>query len=206
MRVGPAADGDGDVLDRIHRLAGWTGADHHDIEFSLHVVRSIVCGCPVRPSGGRVSIGVARSRKGFSAGRESSAAFGASERPSLWTAITAIPSVPFGLDRFHGSFEFGAVLVGLIGHMINAMMLGALGVALLAIVLGRRPSIAKAVALGMMFGLLLEVVVVNLIVNRIQAVDTLYTSTPQWSWWVAHAMYGAALGLVAARLLRRRDA
>lgn len=125
---------------------------------------------------------------------------------SFWTAITAIPSVPFGLDWFHGSFELGAVVVGLMGHMINSMMLGVLGVALSAMVLASRPSIAKAIAFGMMFGLLLEVVVVNLIVNQIQAVDTLYTSTPQWSWWVAHAMYGAALGLVAASLLRRRDA
>jgi hypothetical protein len=55
----------------------------------------------------------------------------------------------------------------------------------------------------MMFGLLVEVVVVNLIVNQIQAVDTLYTSTPEWSWWVAHAMFGAVVGVVASTLLRR---
>ncbi len=125
---------------------------------------------------------------------------------SFWTAITAIPSVPFGLDWFHGSFELGAVAVGLMGHMMNSMMLGAVGVGLLAMVLGSRPSIAKAIAFGMMFGLLLEVVVVNLIVNQIQTVDTLYTSTPEWSWWAAHAMFGAVLGLVAASLLRRGDA
>lgn len=125
---------------------------------------------------------------------------------SFWTAITAIPSVPFGMDWFHGGFELGAVAVGLMGHMMNSMMLGAVGVGLLAMVLGSRPGIAKAIALGMMFGLLLEVVVVNLIVNRIQAVDTLYTATPQWSWWVAHAMFGAVVGLVAASLLRRGDA
>jgi len=85
-------------------------------------------------------------------------------------------------------------------------MLGAVGVGLLAMVLGSRPSIAKAIAFGMTFGLLLEVVVVNLIVNQIQTVDTLYTSTSEWSWWVAHAMFGAVLGLVAASLLRRRSA
>lgn len=58
----------------------------------------------------------------------------------------------------------------------------------------------------MMFGLLLEVVVVNLIVNQIQTVDTLYTSTPEWSWFVAHAMFGATVGLVGATLPRRRRA
>lgn len=125
---------------------------------------------------------------------------------SFWTAVTAIPSVPFGLDWFHGSFEFGAVFVGLMGHMMNSIVLGAAGVSLAVALLGNRPSIAKAMAFGMMFGLLLEVVVVNLIVNQIQTVDTLYTSTPEWSWWVAHAMFGATAGLVAATLLRRRNA
>ena len=47
-------------------------------------------------------------------------------------------------------------------------------------------------AFGMAYGLVLEVVVVNLIVNQIQDLNTLYTSTPEWSWWVAHAMFGAA--------------
>jgi hypothetical protein len=122
---------------------------------------------------------------------------------SFWTAVTSIPSVLFGLDWFHGSFELGAVFVGLMGHMMNSMMLGALGVGLATLLLGARPSVAKAVTFGMMFGLLVEVVVVNLIVNQIQAVDTLYTSTPEWSWWVAHAMFGAVVGVVASTLLRR---
>ncbi len=125
---------------------------------------------------------------------------------SFWTAVTAIPSVPFGLDWFHASFDAGAVFVGLMGHMMNSIVLGAAGVGLAVALLGNRPSIAKAMAFGMMFGLLLEVVVVNLIVNQIQTVDTLYTSTPEWSWWVAHAMFGATVGLVAATLLRRRNA
>ncbi len=55
----------------------------------------------------------------------------------------------------------------------------------------------------MMFGLVLELVIVNLIVNGFQSVETLYSSTPEWSWWVAHAMFGAIVGLVGASLLRR---
>lgn len=54
-----------------------------------------------------------------------------------------------------------------------------------------------------MFGLLLEVVIVHLIVNPIQDVNTLYTSTPEWSWWVSHAILGMTLGLLASLLLRR---
>jgi len=125
---------------------------------------------------------------------------------SFWTAVTSIPSVIFGQSWFHGSFDFGAVFVGLMGHMMNSMVLGAVGIGLATTLLGNRPSIAKAMAFGMMFGLVLEVVVVNLIVNQVQAVNTLYTSTPEWSWFVAHAMFGATVGLVGATLLRRRGA
>jgi hypothetical protein len=125
---------------------------------------------------------------------------------SFWTAVTSIPSVIFGQSWFHGSFEFWAVFLGLMGHMMNSMVLGTIGVGLATTLLGKRPNIAAAMAFGMMFGLVLEVVVVNLVVNRIQDVNTLYTSTPEWSWWVAHAMFGATVGLVGATLLRRRRA
>ena len=123
---------------------------------------------------------------------------------SFWTAVTSIPSVIFGQSWFHGSFDFGAVFLGLMGHMMNSMVLGVVGVGLATVLLSNRPSVAKAMAFGMMFGLLLEVVVVNLVVNPIQDVNTLYTSTPEWSWFVAHAMFGATVGLVGATLLRRR--
>jgi hypothetical protein len=122
---------------------------------------------------------------------------------SFWTAVTSITSVIFGLDAFHGSFHFWSVAGGLMGHMMNSMMIGVVGVGLLTAVQGRRPHPIAAIMQGMMLGLVLEVVIVNLIVNRIQDVNTLYTSTPEWSWWVAHGIYGMTLGLVGALLLRR---
>lgn len=126
---------------------------------------------------------------------------------SFWTAVTSIPSVVFGQNWFHGSFEFGAVFLGLMGHMMNSMMLGVVGVGLATTLLGKRPSVLSAMAFGMMFGLVLEVVIVNGLVNGVlQSTQTLYSSTPEWSWWVAHAMFGATVGLVGATLLRRRNA
>ncbi len=122
---------------------------------------------------------------------------------SFWTAVTSITSVIFGLDAFHGSFEFWPVVGGIAGHMFNAMMLGVVGVALLVAVWGARPNPIAAIMQGVMFGLVLEVVILNLIVNQIQDVNTVYTSTPEWSWWVSHAVFGMTLGLVAALLLRR---
>jgi len=126
---------------------------------------------------------------------------------SFWTAVTSIPSVVFGQSWFHGSFEFWAVFLGLMGHMMNSMMLGVIGVGLATTLLGKRPSIVKAMAFGTMFGLVLEVAIVNGLVNGVlQSVHTLYTSTPEWSWWVAHGLFGATVGMVAATLLRRRNA
>jgi hypothetical protein len=72
--------------------------------------------------------------------------------------------------------------------------------------LSRRPNAIAAIAFGIAFGLVLEVVIVNLVVNQIQDVNTLYTSTPEWSWWVAHGLFGATLGLVGSKLLRREPA
>jgi hypothetical protein len=123
---------------------------------------------------------------------------------SFWTAVTSIPSVIFGEQWFHGSFDFWAVFLGLIGHMMNSMILGIVGITLATTLLGKRLTIPAAMVFGMMFGLVLEVLIVNLIVNQIQDVNTLYTSTPEWSWWAAHALFGGTLGLVGATLLRRQ--
>lgn len=125
---------------------------------------------------------------------------------SFWTAITAIPSVPFGEQWFHGSFEFWAVAFGLLGHMMNSMALGAIGALLIVAVLGRRLGIATAMMAGVLYGLALKVLIVNLIVNQVQTVDTLYTATPEWSWWVAHGIFGATLGMLTSVFVKRREA
>ncbi len=123
---------------------------------------------------------------------------------SFWTPMTAIPSVLFGLDWFHEDFEFWPVVLGIAGHMMNAMVLGVIGVAIIVGVAGRRPRPGAALAAGLAYGLVLEVVMVNLIVNSIQEPNALYTSTPRWSWWAAHAIFGVVLALVAVPLLERR--
>ena len=125
---------------------------------------------------------------------------------SFWTTVTSIPSVLFGMQWFHGSFEFWAVFLGLIGHLLNSAILGVVGITLAMSLLSRRPNAIAAIAFGIAFGLVLEVVIVNLVVNQIQDVNTLYTSTPEWSWWVAHVLFGATLGLVGWKLARRLPA
>lgn len=122
---------------------------------------------------------------------------------SFWTAVTSITSFFFGLDTFHESFEAGPVLFGIGAHMVNAMMLGVVGVALIAALLGPRPNPFAAVMQATALGLVVQVVLLNVIVNQIQDVNSVYTSTPEWSWWVSHVIYGMTLGAVGALLLRR---
>ena len=86
----------------------------------------------------------------------------------------------------------------------GAKIVGMLGVGLLTAILGRRPNPAAAVVLGAAYGIAVEAILINGIVNT-QKIQTLYSSTPHWSWWVGHAIFGMTLGLLASVLLSRND-
>lgn len=122
---------------------------------------------------------------------------------STWTPLTAITSFLFGPDAFTGSFQVLPLGFGAAWHMVNAVVAGVVGSALLIWLLGPRPHPVAAAALGLLYGLTLEIVVLNLVVNGIQDVLTVYEALPQWGWWVAHAAFGSTLGLALAR--RQRD-
>lgn len=121
---------------------------------------------------------------------------------STWTPLTAITSFLFGPDAFAGSFQVLPVTFGAAWHLLNSVMAGVAGVALLIWLLGPRPHPVAAAVLGFLYGLTLEVVVLNLLVNGIQDLLTVYEALPQWGWWVGHAAFGSTLGLVLA--LRQR--
>src|SRR3954465_4984476 len=122
---------------------------------------------------------------------------------TLWTPPEAIWSVVFGVHHFHGSFHLIPVLGGILGHMGNSLILGIVGVALLTAILGRRPNPVGAVVLGASYGIAVEAILINGIVNT-QKVQTLYSSTPHWSWWVGHGIFGATLGLLSSVLLNKQ--
>src|SRR5919112_547152 len=124
---------------------------------------------------------------------------------TLWTPPEAIWSVVFGVHHFHGSFHFIPVFGGIVAHMGNSLILGIVGVALLIAILGRQPNPAAAVVLGAAYGIAVDAIVVNGIVNT-QKIQTLDSATPHWSWWVAHGIFGITLGLLSSVLLRRNNA
>jgi hypothetical protein len=122
---------------------------------------------------------------------------------TFWTPVEGIWSVFFGVRHFHGDFHTVPVLGGIAGHMMNSMILGIAGIALIALILGRRPNIVAAVMLAVAYGIAIEAILVNGIINNAQKIETLYYSTPTWSWWVAHAIFGMTLGILGALVLRR---
>jgi hypothetical protein len=124
---------------------------------------------------------------------------------TLWTPPQGIWSVVFGVHHFHGSFHLIPVLGGIVAHMGNSLILGIVGVALLVAILGRRPNVAAAVVLGAVYGIAVDAIVINGIVNT-QKIQTLYSATPHWSWWIAHGIFGITLGLLSSVLLRRTNA
>ena len=125
---------------------------------------------------------------------------------STWTAITSVASLVLGADAMHGWFSLGPVLLGLILWMAYAVALGVLGIALLVYVQGYHPGPAAAAVQGVAYALVAQVLVINLTVNAMQAVNTVYESTAPWSWFAAHAVYGTALGFAGAGLLSTRAA
>src|SRR3954471_22329600 len=124
---------------------------------------------------------------------------------TLWTPPEGIWSVVFGVHHFHGSFRLIPVAGGIVAHLGNSLIVGILGVGLLTVILGRRPNPAAAVLLGAAYGIAIEAILVNGIVNA-QKIQTLYSSTPHWSWWVGHGIFGMTLGLLGSVLLRRNHA
>jgi len=124
---------------------------------------------------------------------------------TLWTPPQAIWSVVFGVHHFHGSFHLIPAFGGIVAHLANSLILGILGVALLIAILGRRPNPAAAILLGAAYGIAIDAILIDGIVNTLK-VQTLYSAAPHWSWWVAHGIFGITLGLLSSVLLRRNNA
>lgn len=117
---------------------------------------------------------------------------------STWTPLTAITSFLFGSDAFAGSFQVLPIAFGALWHAVNAALAGVVGGALIIWLLGPRPHPVTAMSVGLLYGLVLEILVLNLVVNGIQDVLTVYEALPPWGWWVGHAAFGSTLGLALA--------
>jgi len=128
---------------------------------------------------------------------------------TLWDAPMAIWAFVGGSDQFGApSDHVAAIVLGMGGHLANSMMLGVAFAVLTAVVV-RKPGVMTAVALGTMFGLAVWVVMRYVVLPLNTGTSDLFTDgsvSPQWIWYLAHAVFGMTLGLVFVRLRAARDA
>jgi hypothetical protein len=130
----------------------------------------------------------------------------ASSAHSAWDAPMGIWSYIGGLNHFgRPANHIGPIVLGIGGHMLNAIVVAIAFVALLRIL--RNPP--GAPILGAAFGAALWAVqrYVFLPINTPE--DKLFTTgliNPQWVWWISHLALGTTIGVVYLLLDRRRPA
>jgi hypothetical protein len=116
---------------------------------------------------------------------------------SLWDAPMAIWAYVGGLDHFgQPANHIGSIVLGIGGHMMNAIFVAIVFVALMRTL--KEPPGAVALVLGIAYGLGLWALqrYVTLPLNKPE--DTLFTTgtvSPQWVWWFAHLALGTGIGL-----------
>jgi hypothetical protein len=128
----------------------------------------------------------------------------ASSAHTAWDAPMGIWAFIGGLNHFGPpANHIWPILLGIGGHMMNAIFIGIVFVALMRIL--RNPP--GALLLGTAFGVGLWALqrYVFLPINTPES--RLYTTSavsPQWVWWLAHIALGTTLGLVYVLLGRRQ--
>ncbi|RDI74002.1 hypothetical protein Gocc_2099 [Gaiella occulta] len=120
-----------------------------------------------------------------------------SDAHTFWDAPMAIWAWVGGIEHFGSpGNHVGPIVLGLGGHMVNSMMIG-VGFAVLMAVLRPRGDIAPIMA-GVVYGLGVWVVMRYVILPLNSGEDDLFTTSlvsPQWVWWLGHAVLGMAAGV-----------
>ena len=95
------------------------------------------------------------------------------------------------------NFQLVPFVVGLIGHMMNSIVLGAIFIAIARAVRLQGPV---AVVGGMIYGVIVYVAMYWVLLRGVLSSTSasFLSANPEWSWVVAHMMFGVALGAIAA--------
>jgi uncharacterized membrane protein YagU involved in acid resistance len=130
----------------------------------------------------------------------------ASSAHTAWDAPMGIWAYIGGLNHFGRPVDhIGPIVLGIGGHMLNAILVGIVFVALLRVLRNPRGVLILGAAYGA--GLWALQRYVFLPINTPD--DKLFTTSlinPQWVWWISHLTLGTTIGLVYVLLERRRPA
>jgi hypothetical protein len=133
----------------------------------------------------------------------------ASPAHTFWDPLMAIWAWVGGRNHFGTpSNHVGPIILGLGGHMMNAMMFGIMFSAVaagMATFLRRRGASSGSIdMMGLMFGVAWGLVawvvmrygILPLRASREADLFTKAVVSPQWTWWLAHAALGMTAGMV----------
>lgn len=125
---------------------------------------------------------------------------------TLWDAPMAIWAWVAGLNHFgQPANHVGPIILGLGGHMMNSMIAGVMFLALVSAL--RLRNVLAAIMLGIGYGLVLWVIMRYGILPLRTSTKTLFTTStvsPQWVWWLAHALLGMTAGMFYVAVSRAR--
>jgi hypothetical protein len=129
----------------------------------------------------------------------------ASNAHTFWDAPMAIWAWVAGLDWFGAPADhIGSIILGLGGHMTNSMIAGVMFAALAT--LPRLRGLETLVMAGVAYGLGLWAIMRYGIRPLRDPESTLFTTdlvSPQWVWWLAHAILGMTAGVFFYVVSRR---
>lgn len=130
-----------------------------------------------------------------------------SDAHGFWDAPMAIWAWVAGIDNFGDpSDHVDSIVLGIIGHMMMSAMVGVVFAALMIYVIRAR-DVVTPVVVGIGYGLLVWVVMRYVVLPLNEGEDELFTTdlvSPQWVWWLAHAVLGMTAGVYHDIVVRKR--
>ena len=115
---------------------------------------------------------------------------------TLWAPPQGIAQ-SIGIGTAGHNFQLVPLLVGLMGHMMNSIVLGVIFIAIARAI--RLRGIAAVVG-GMAYGVIVYVAMYWVLLRGVltSTSGSFLSANPEWSWIAAHLMFGVLLGALAA--------
>lgn len=115
---------------------------------------------------------------------------------TLWAPPQGIAQ-SIGIGTSGHNFQLVPLIVGLMGHMMNSIVLGVIFIAIARAI--RLQGIAALVA-GMVYGVIVYLGMYWILLRGLLSSTSasFLSANPEWSWIAAHLMFGVVLGVLAA--------
>ena len=115
---------------------------------------------------------------------------------TLWAPPQGIAQ-SIGIGSPGHNFQLVPFVVGLMGHMMNSIVIGAVFIAIARALHLHGPA---ALAGGMVYGAAVYVAMYWMLLRGVlgSTSGSFLSANPEWSWILAHLMFGAVLGALAA--------